>query len=168
VGDMQRMIDRHDDLLSLDAIEAYFEEVYWRIGEKLDAKRILSNFKFSRFEGQPGTDFAYRTVAEEFRMIESGLAPVIIAFDEVSKKAVHDLGIEAISSGGIAKRLQTYIVQVPPKARDLLIRNGHVVFERPDYRGDQFAVLKSGSFYKPEVGLVWENAEYLAEEQNNF
>lgn len=158
--DMKRVLDRHKDLLSLDAIEDYFGEVYWRLGNRLDAKDILSRFTINR----SGTDFAYRSVAEDFRMIESGMTPVIIPLDEVAKKAVDELGVEAISSGSLAKRLQIYVVQVPPKARDILIRNGHVVFERPDLRADQFAVLKTESLYQPDVGLVWENAEYLTEE----
>lgn len=159
-SDMQRVLARHADLLSLAAIEDYFGEVYWRLGMRLDAKGILDKFTI----GRSGTDFAYRTVAEDFRMIESGMAPVIVALDEVAKKAVDKLSVENVSSGTLARELQIYTVQVPPKARDILIRNGHVVFERPDLRGDQFAVLKTESLYKPDVGLVWENAEYLAEE----
>ncbi len=159
-ADMKRVLVKHHDLLSLEAIEAYFGEVYWRLGNRLDAKNILDKFKINR----SGTDFAYRTVAEDFRMIESGMAPVIIAVDEASKNAVHKLGVEAISSGSLARKLQIYTVQVPPRARDMLIDNGHVVFERPDLRADQFAVLKTESLYKQDVGLVWEDAEYLAEE----
>jgi CRISPR-associated endonuclease/helicase Cas3 len=160
IGDMERSSKAHEDLMSLDAIEAYFGEVYWRMGDRLDAKEILAKFTVN----SAGTDFAYRTVGETFRMIESGLEPVIVRWDENAEKAVQEIGVEAISSGRIARKLQTYTVQVPPKARDLLIRNGHVSFERPDLRGDQFAVLRTGSLYRPEVGLVWEEAEYLAEE----
>ena len=29
-------------------------------------------------------------------------------------------------------------------------------------RGDQFAVLMTKSLYRQDVGLVWEDAEYLA------
>lgn len=168
IGDMKRMIDRHDDLLSLDAIKAYFAEVYWRLGDRLDGKEkkkaILPRFKFCSSNGRLGTDFAFRSVAEDFRMVESGMVPVIVAGDELSKKAVHELNFESISSGSLAKRLQTYCVQVPPNARDLLIRNGHVAFVRPDLRGDQFAVLQTQSLYDPEVGLLWENADYLGME----
>jgi CRISPR-associated endonuclease/helicase Cas3 len=55
-------------------------------------------------------------------------------------------------------------VQVPKKARDLLVRYGHVAFESPELRADQFAVLKTRSLYDPEVGLLWETPEYLAVE----
>ncbi|MDH4412048.1 MAG: CRISPR-associated helicase Cas3' [Rhizobium sp.] len=164
VGDMKRMINGHDDLLSLNAIKAYFGEVYWRLGERLDGKEkkkaILPRFSIS----SQGTDFAFRSVAEDFRMVDSAMVPVIVAGDSVSKKVVSELEIEAISSGSLARRLQTYCVQVPVNARDLLCRNGHVRFVRPDLRGDQFAVLETESLYRDDVGLLWEDAEYLAAE----
>lgn len=159
VGDMKRMIGKYDDLLSLEAIEEYFSEVYWRLGAQLDGKAILPRFVV----GKTGTDFAFRSVAEDFRMVESGMVPVIIAGDDIAKAAVSQLGVEGISTGSLARRLQVYCVQVPPKARDLLIRNGHVHFVRPDLRGDQFAVLtQESSLYRQDVGLLWEDADYPA------
>jgi CRISPR-associated endonuclease/helicase Cas3 len=163
IGDMERMRAKGIDLQSLEAIEDYFGEVYWRVGkEGLDRERILDDFHL----GRGGTDFAFRSVAEKFRMIESGMEPVIIVGDAVAQKSVDELGIEAIPSGRIARQLQSYIVQVPPQARELLRRNGHVVFVRADLRGNQFAVLKNGSLYDREVGLLWEDAEYLAAENS--
>lgn len=161
ISDMKRMIGQHDDLLSLSAIEDYFNEVYWRMGtEGLDSKGILDCFRFS----MTGTDFAYRSAAEKFRMIESGMVPVIIPYDARARQAIGELGIDNISSGKLARKLQSCIVQVPPKARALLIANGHVRFEHPDLRGDQFAVLQTQSLYASDVGLLWEDADYLAEE----
>ncbi|MFC4625783.1 CRISPR-associated helicase Cas3' [Daeguia caeni] len=40
IGDMKRIIDRHDDLLSPEALEAYFSEVYWRMGDGLDVSVV--------------------------------------------------------------------------------------------------------------------------------
>lgn len=88
-SDMNRVLGKHDDLLSLAAIEDYFGEVYWRLGEKLDAKAIVDKFTITR----SGTDFAYRTVADNFKMIESGLSPVIIAYDDLSKRRWMNLGL---------------------------------------------------------------------------
>lgn len=39
---------------------------------------------------------------------------------------------------------------------------GHAEFVRPDLRGDQFAVLKTASLYQNDVGLMWDDGEYLA------
>lgn len=161
IGDMKRIIGRHEDLTSLAAVEDYFGEVYWRVGEKgLDAKNILDRLIMTRQE----TNFAYRAISEDFRMIESGLAPVIIAIEEDAEKIVDQLRIEQISSGRLARDLQPYIVQVPPKARDMLIRNGHAAYEQPELRGDQFVVLTSSGLYREDVGLLWEDADYLTTE----
>jgi CRISPR-associated endonuclease/helicase Cas3 len=45
-GDMSRIINKHERLLSPAAMDDYFGEVYWRIGPKgLDAKAILDDFR---------------------------------------------------------------------------------------------------------------------------
>ena len=84
----------------------FFGEVYWRVGPEgldqgLDRQSIIERFRI----GNGGTDFSYRSVAENFRMIESGMVPVIIARDEPAKAALRrKLAIEAIPSGAIARR----------------------------------------------------------------
>jgi CRISPR-associated endonuclease/helicase Cas3 len=162
IGDMKRIIDKHADLTAPAAIADYFDEVYWRVGEKgLDAKSILGRFCVSR---SSGTDFAYRKVGEDFRMIESGLAPVIIAIEKDAKEWVDKLGLEDVPSGLLARKLQPFTVQVPPKARERLRVCGHVAFMAPHLRGDQFAVLQKPSLYDPQLGLIWEDADYLAAE----
>jgi CRISPR-associated endonuclease/helicase Cas3 len=161
-GDMRRVMAKHEKLLSPAAMDDFFGEVYWRIGPKgLDAKAILEDFGV----GNGGTDFFYRSVAEKFRMIESGMVPVIIPGDDIARSAIKKLGIDKIPSGAIARDLQTYIVQVPPKARARLIACEHVKFVEEQARGDQFAVLITESLYERDVGLVWEDAEYLVLEQ---
>jgi CRISPR-associated endonuclease/helicase Cas3 len=165
-GDFARMANKHAaDLLSPDALTDYFGEVYWRMGERLDAKAILSEFAISAGE----TSFAYRTVAENFRLIESGMVPVIVARKGIEREenaaaALARLTGDGVSPGSVARDLQSYIVQVPPKARALLIANDHIAFEREGKFGDQFAVLKGSHLYREEEGLLWEDADYLSKE----
>jgi CRISPR-associated endonuclease/helicase Cas3 len=163
-ADFARMADKHADLLSPAAIEDYFREVYWRKGDGLDAKDILRDFALSGAE----TSFAYRSVAEKFRMIESGMEPVIVAREEEARGALEKLRFEGTSPGGVARDLQNYIVQVPPRARLKLIATGHVRFENERLFGDQFAVLRTDSLYKEDVGLVWDDTEYLEAENLIF
>ena len=81
-------MNKHERLLSPAAMDDFFGEVYWRFGAKgLDAKEILDDFRVGNGE----TNFSYRSVAEKFRMIESGLAPLIVAGDTTARKAVEDL-----------------------------------------------------------------------------
>ncbi|PSJ65858.1 CRISPR-associated helicase/endonuclease Cas3 [Kumtagia ephedrae] len=162
VKDTVRALDRHSgDAQSLEAIRSFFEEVYWRLGDMgLDSKYIFDDFILSL----DGSSFAFRAAAEKFRMIESKMEPVIVAIDDTSRDAVKKLAIEKISSGNLARELQSYIVQTPPRAREMLIRNGHVLFEQPGLREMQFAVLKKDSLYRKEVGLLWDTPDYLAAE----
>lgn len=156
-ADFERTAGRHDDLLSLDAIRDYFGEVYWRKGDDLDAKGVIPAFRCDA----SGTDFPYRTVAEQFRLIESGLTPVVIARDRSATRALDRLARPEARAGRAARELQAFVVQVPPKARSLLVANGHVRFVEQHRFGDQFAVLATGTLYRPAVGLVWEEADYL-------
>lgn len=164
IGDRRRMQDRVADLFSPEAITEYFREVYWRKGpEQLDRgatdrQPILSRFAIDA----NGTTFLYRTAADNFRMIESGMLPVIVAADERARNAVRELNLDTIPTGKLAHILQRYTVAVPPKARGLLIEAGHVRFEAPDIRGQAFAVLAYPGLYEQNVGLLWEDPAYLA------
>lgn len=166
VTDRLRMERQFADLFAPEAITAYFREVYWRLGpERLDRGRIDRLPILGKFGIDGGsTDFSYRTAAENFQMIESGMVPVIVPFDDRARRAIKQLPVEAISSGRLARELQTYTVQVPPKARQELIARGRVTIVAPEVRADQFAVLTDPTLYKPEIGLVWENASYLSAE----
>ena len=69
------MRGRPDDPTSLDAIHAYFRELYWSKGDAaLDAKQILRQCAERR-----GTrDFPFETIARKFRLIEDTQAPVVV------------------------------------------------------------------------------------------
>lgn len=163
MGDAERALRDYDgDIQSLEAIRNFFDEVYWRKGSGLDLTGIVDDLKI----GGDGTNFAFREVARKFRMIESNMVPVIVRWDDKAKQAVDKLEVEKIPSGAIARELQTYTVQVPQKARDLLIDCGHVAYACSRLRADQFAVLQKQSLYDPEVGLLWETPEYLAVEDS--
>lgn len=146
------------DLLSLAAMDQYFQEAYWQRGHaQLDAHRVVDAFKTS--DGTP--HFNYRRVAEVFRLIEDGLAPVIIRRDQVAIDALDRLKAADARPGGVARDLQPHVVQVPPKVRAQLLAAGHVRFQQPDRFGDQFAVLQAPSLYRETIGLAWEDADYL-------
>jgi CRISPR-associated endonuclease/helicase Cas3 len=167
---MARVIPHHQDLFSSAAIQRYFEEVYWQRGDaRLDQITVRNSDgatgKMSVLGafllGRDSLDFPYRTIAEGFRLIESGMAPVIITLEDEPKSIVARLQAGTISTGAAARRLQTFIVQVPPAWRRKLINNGHAAFISA--YGDQFAVLNNGSFYTPRVGLLWEEADSLGD-----
>lgn len=164
-ADFGRIVSRHDDLFAPAAMQDYFGEVYWRKGaEGLDRAMIMAAFRLDGSEVELG----YRSVAESFRMIESGLAPVIVARDPDACTALKKLNLPDVRPGSVARVVQPYIVQVPPKARSRLVANGHASFKRDDRFGEQFCVLDAESLYKDEYGLLWEDADYLELENSIF
>jgi len=165
IGDMERMFDKHVDLLAPDAIADYFHEGFWRLGEEGVDRHEVLNKRFLLSGGE--TDFSYRTVGEKFRMIESGMMPVIVPRDDEAIEWVAKLSVADVPSGAIARRLQSHVVQVPPADRSRLIAAGHVRFVAEDLRADQFAVLTASNLYCETIGLVWEHADYLSAETLN-
>jgi CRISPR-associated endonuclease/helicase Cas3 len=147
---MQRVLDKGPgDLLAPEAIKAYFEEVYWQRGKGLDKHDIAGKFLIGAGE----SNFAYRSIADRFRMIESGMVPVIVAIEQEAEDIVDGLKPGA-SAAEAARRLQRYIAQVPPRARNAMIASRDVQYVA--HFGDQFAILKNDALYTPEQGLVWE------------
>jgi putative ABC transport system substrate-binding protein len=92
------------------------------------------------------------------------LKGALVANEAPAQAALQDLSKPWISSGAIARRLQPYLIQVPPKARARLIGCGHATFMEKSLRREQFAVLQTKSLYHQELGLVWEDSEYLSTE----
>lgn len=151
---------RHEDLLSPEAIRDWFEHVYWKAGPERLGQKMVESLVLAH----SGSDFPFRRIADEFRMIEDTMLPVIIAWDADAQETVSKLGIASILSSALARRLQPHTVQIPARDRALLVGNGHARFFAPELRGDQFCVLENVSLYRENSGLWWEHADYLAEE----
>lgn len=168
---MQRVLPHHDDLFSPDAIEHYFNEVYWQRGEKrLDQITVRgadgSTEKIHVLDeaflvGRDVLDFSYRAVAEGFRLIESSMQPVIVATEHEPCAVLARLRAGVIAPGAAARKLQRFIVQVPPAWRRKLIANGQAEYIAG--YGEQFVELKNQSLYTPETGLLWEEADTLGD-----
>jgi len=149
----------HESLLETDAISHWFNQVYWTRGIARMGQPMVDAFVC----GKTGTNFPYRKTAEKFRMIDSPMVPVIVAVEDAARKEIEKLTIPEIPSGAIARAMQSFTVQVPEQARALLVANGHAHFHAPHLRGDQFCVLETGSLYRPETGLHWEEAGYIGD-----
>jgi CRISPR-associated endonuclease/helicase Cas3 len=159
----ERMAGKCTDWLAPAAITEYFRELFWTKGEDgLDQKAILREFSISGGVAM----FGYRTVAQNYRLIESGLTPIIINDSAAVAAVLNRLNSAEASPGKAARELQTFTVQVPPKDFQKLLDNGRIAYHRADLWGDQFAVLtvvQSDNLYTAETGLIWENADVLGE-----
>ncbi|MGN6843810.1 CRISPR-associated helicase/endonuclease Cas3, partial [Neisseria sp. P0021.S006] len=92
-----------DDLLSTQAVAAYFAELYQLKGSELDNKKIL---KMHNDTGQ-SLDFPFQTIADKFRMVESHMQPLIIPFDVDAENLISSLH-HADHIGRLLRKLQPY------------------------------------------------------------
>jgi len=155
---LRHVIRNHEgDLLALEAIKAYFKDVYWRKDQDggLDAKKLLKTHR-DHFEG---FTFPFQTIANEYRIIESYMRPVIIAYDKEAETLIEVLHhVEFVS--GIARKLQQYIVQIPEQAFIALRTAGVIAAIQPERFGDQFWALTGRDLYN-EAGLNWDDPYFI-------
>jgi CRISPR-associated endonuclease/helicase Cas3 len=149
---VMRAIERGElggTLLDPPAIEAYFRELYWVKGEeKLDQHGV---FAILRATAQP-LKLPMETVARKFRMIDDSMVPVLIPWDDKAKDEIRALRF-ADKVGGIARRLQRYLVNIPPRDRAELINRRAADVIQSDRFGEQFVVLTDADLYQEAVGL---------------
>ena len=152
-----------DDLLSTQAVAAYFAELYQLKGSELDNKKIL---KMHNDTGQ-SLDFPFQTIADKFRMIESHMQPLIIPFDVEVENLISSLH-HADHIGGLLRKLQPYTVQIPEKALAALYKAGRIEPINEKNFGKQFYMLIGLDLYDEVAGLSWEDTEFLKGESLVF
>ena len=145
-----------DDLLSTQAVAAYFAELYQLKGSELDNKKIL---KMHNDTGQ-SLDFPFQTIADKFRMIESHMQPLIIPFDVDAENLISSLH-HADHIGGLLRKLQPYTVQIPEKALAALYKAGRIEPINEKNFGKQFYTLIGLGLYDDVAGLSWEDTSFL-------
>ena len=152
-----------DDLLSTQAVAAYFKDLYELKGKELDYKQIL---QMHHNAGQ-SLDFPFQTIADKFRMIESHMQPLIIPFDGEAENLISSLH-HADHIGGLLRKLQPYTVQIPEKALAALYKAGRIEPINEKNFGKQFYTLIGLDLYDDVAGLSWEDTEFLKGESLMF
>ncbi len=165
------------DPLGLDAIAAYFGEVYWTRGaDALDGALIGRDGPRGVLRALAETsrtlDFPFADIAEAVRIIENPLVPAIVPYrpdhdPDAVARLVDRLAV-VDRPGAIAARLQPYLVQIPPKARAALIGSGAAEAIRPADFGDQFIQITNRHLYRDDIGLDWDNPTYRDAELDIF
>ena len=152
-----------DDLLSTQAVAAYFAELYQLKGSELDNKKIL---KMHNDTGQ-SLDFPFQTIADKFRMIESHMQPLIIPFDVEAENLISSLRY-ADHIGGLLRKLQPYTVQIPEKALAALYKAGRIEPINEKNFGKQFYTLIGLDLYDDVAGLSWTDSVFIKAENLVF
>jgi CRISPR-associated endonuclease/helicase Cas3 len=138
----------HADPLSIAAINAYFNAVYWQKGpEKLDELNLLGMIEDDGLRG-----FQFELIDQKFQMIDSVQMPVIIPGDDECKALLRDLE-HTKNCGGIARKLQPYLIQIPHKGYNELAASGAIQPVAEDKYGTQFMRLIAMDLYSDRYGL---------------
>lgn len=136
------------DPLMPDAIQAYFQQVYWRLGDDaLDQKKILRRCE----DGVSSFHFPFESIARDFRMIEDRYRAVIVPFGDAAM-LIQELE-EATFVGATARKLQLYTVGIPEGARRQLLASGAARVVAPERFEEQFVWVTNSDLYRPDVGL---------------
>jgi CRISPR-associated endonuclease/helicase Cas3 len=107
------LLEIHEDLLGLDAIEHYFRLHYWEQSARWDRKRILDRFQL-RGTGPLPFLFDFASAARDFRLIEEQGHAVIVPWGEEGEALCDALRNRwPHPDVGLLRRLQRYMVQLP-------------------------------------------------------
>jgi CRISPR-associated endonuclease/helicase Cas3 len=156
---------RHrDDLLAIEAVDAYFQEIYWRLGKgKLDKENLLGLLKDAGPDSLP-----LETLAANFRVIQTTMRPIIVPFEPGSSRRI-DTVAEALDrlafAPSAARKLQPYLVQVPQRAYDALRQVHAIQFVAQERYGEQFVQLVNADLYDARHGLHWDNPQFVDAER---
>lgn len=163
--------DHREDLLALDAVNAYFRELYFRLGkDRLDNDDLLGLLLHATPDSLP-----LETLARKFKLIPTTMRPLIVPYDpytaggdgEPAEVAEVVRQLEYSDRGGVAaaaRRLQPWLVQVPERAYTALAQAHSIAPVAPQRYGEQFVRLLNPRLYDPRFGLHWENPQFLAQE----
>jgi CRISPR-associated endonuclease/helicase Cas3 len=145
---------RNEDILSLDAVEDYFRELYWRNDSGLDKKHIIDRFS----EGVGTCDFPFKTIGDDFRWIENGMQTIVVPYNDEARRLISSLKVS--DSKEVARKLQRFTVQVYP---DVIAKLGNVALEPVN---DRYYILTNEELYKKDIGFDWSDPYFRSIEGN--
>lgn len=152
-NDTRRILERHRNPLSPQAMKEFFSQNFGRLNNQLDTKGILREFTVTS-QTEFLTHFKYRSVAKEFRLIEDRMMSVVVpqgsvGWDEFS------LAFSGKSALEVMRSLQRYVVQIPQSAFERLNASGAI---QTRFLGDlEITALEDRDRYNPDFGLLWED-----------
>lgn len=149
------VLRQHEDALSLEAIHAYFREVYWQKGEEaLDAVDVDGRRGVLPTLAAHASDwrFPFRSLADAFHLIEDAMEPVIVPWDETAVRLLRELVHMERPAARHLRRLQQYTVTIPRRARDEWLRRGAL---GPVHQGlgERMLAFADLAHYRDETGL---------------
>ncbi|AEG94582.1 CRISPR-associated helicase/endonuclease Cas3 [Ramlibacter tataouinensis] len=156
----REVLRRHEqDPLGPQAIAEYFRLLYWQQGsDALDAHNLMGLLRESRLDSLP-----METLATKFQMIDNVQMPVIVPYNDEAREALAALRFAEPKGGigGLARKLQPYLVQLPRQGFHALRDAGAVQPVAAQKWGEQFMELVHEDLYDLRFGLDWRNPSFV-------
>jgi CRISPR-associated endonuclease/helicase Cas3 len=110
-----------EDPLALHQFNAFFRELYWLQGDRLDSKDISTDLAP---DGE--LRFSFRSAASNFHLIdESQQAPVVVTYGEEGANLVDQLARRG-PERWLLRRIQRYVVNLPRYLHQRLLSEGAI------------------------------------------
>jgi hypothetical protein len=106
---MRAVASQFEDATSLEAIEAYFNELYDVQGDGVDAENIVRSLD----GGSRAGSFPFAAIAQKFKLIGENTRPIVIPYDEKAEAMIERLKAGE-RSRGLLRGIQPYTVNVYP------------------------------------------------------
>ncbi len=146
------ILRKHNDPLSLEAVNDYFEELYWRKGEMLDEYGIINLLN----EDIARLNFPFKEIADKFKLIKDGMEPIIIPWNDDAQDIIRNLRYAAYPLK-YARKAQRYTVQMYPQVINSLLAVGSAERIGED---KQYTVLINSDLYSNDLGLYPEDPTF--------
>jgi CRISPR-associated endonuclease/helicase Cas3 len=153
----RELLNDFDDLLSPEAVDAYFALHYWKRRDEWDRHRVMECFK-------SGGELDFREAAGRYRLISEQQLPVIIPWGTCGRALADRVLDGEPPNRGLNRALQRFIVSTYPRTWDALRDTGATIIP-----GERLAVLVQEKLYDQNVGLrpteigasVWDPDELI-------
>jgi CRISPR-associated endonuclease/helicase Cas3 len=146
------ILRKHDDPLSLEAVNDYFEELYWRKGEILDEYKILKTLNTI----DEKLNFPFKEIAGKFNLIKDGMEPIIIPWNNEAEDIIRKLRYAEYPSK-YARKAQRFTVQMYPGVINSLLAAGSAERIGED---EQYTILINSDLYRDDIGLCPEDPTF--------
>lgn len=155
------------DPLGLEAVKAYFQELYWRKGAAAldgamlalngDGQNRLQGILPAIAEHAGGMAFPFAAIADGFRMIEQAMDPVVVPWrsapdDDDAMRLLARIAAAERPARDDLRRLQSYLVPIPARWRRAWLAAGALVPVHAAL-GDTMLKFETLAFYDPQAGI---------------
>ncbi len=138
------IMERFEDILSPEAIEAYFKELYFFEGkEGLDIKGIYDELEL----GAMDCNFNFKQISKKYKLIDENSTPILIDLDNYSKDLINKLRY-ADNYKSLLRSMQPYTVNVYENEFNKMY--GANILELIN---EEIYLLRDTAKYKKETGL---------------